>query len=83
MNRIELQQLARLRIREANILFQNGSYSGAYYLSGYTIECALKACIAKKTKRHDFPDKDFINKSYVHNLEQLIGLPVLKTSWKI
>ena len=78
MNRTELQQIARKRIREANILLRNGEYSGAYYLSGYCIEFTLKACIAKKTQRHDFPDKDFVNKSYVHNLEQLVGVAGLK-----
>jgi HEPN domain-containing protein len=50
MNRTDLQQLAELRIKEARILLDGDSYSGAYYLAGYAIECALKACIAKRTK---------------------------------
>ena len=37
------------------------------------MECALKACIAKKTKRFDFPDKELANKSYTHKLEALVG----------
>ena len=41
---------------------------------GYSVECALKACIAKQTKRHDFPDKDLAKKTHVHNLEQLLKL---------
>src|SRR5262249_955863 len=44
------------------------------YLAGYAIECAIKACIAKQTKRHDFPDKEIANKCYVHKLEPLIVL---------
>ena len=46
-------------------------YAGAYYLLGYSVECALKACIAKQTKKHDFPDKEVVKKSYVHNLVKL------------
>jgi hypothetical protein len=30
---------------------------GAYYLAEYAIECAFKACIAKRTQQHDFPEK--------------------------
>lgn len=35
----------------------------------------MKACIAKKTRRHDFPaDKDNAGKVYTHNLDQLLKL---------
>ncbi len=79
MNRTDLQQLADLRIKEARILLDGDSYSGAYYLAGYAIECALKACIAKQTKEHDFPDKpEEVRKIYTHNLEQLLNLAKLK-----
>lgn len=57
MNRDDLQKLARLRLREARALLDRDLYPGAYYLSGYVVECALKACIAKSTKKFDFPDK--------------------------
>jgi HEPN domain-containing protein len=33
------------------VLLEAGLYAGAYYLAGYAVECALKACIAKKTAR--------------------------------
>ena len=41
-------------------------------MAGYAVECALKACIAKSTKRHDFPDKQRANDSYTHNAAKLI-----------
>ncbi len=47
MNRSDLQNLATIRLRDAEVLLDNGRYDGAYYLLGYVIECALKACIAK------------------------------------
>jgi HEPN domain-containing protein len=79
MNRTDLQQLAEVRIEEARILLDGGSYSGAYYLAGYSIECGLKACIAKQTKEFDFPDKpEEIRKIYTHNLGQLLNSAKLK-----
>lgn len=78
MNRTDLQQLAELRIKEARILLEAGSYPGAYYLAGYAVECALKACIAKQTKEYDFPDQGIVNKSWTHNLKQLLNLAELK-----
>jgi hypothetical protein len=47
MNRNDLQNLSRLREKEAKVLLDNGCFAGAYYLLGYAVECALKACIAK------------------------------------
>jgi len=78
MNRAQLQQLSELRIKEARILLEARSYPGAYYLAGYAVECALKACIAKRTKEYDFPDKNFVNKSWTHKLEELLNLTELK-----
>jgi hypothetical protein len=72
MNRNDLKVLARIRIRDAHVLLSAGNYEGAYYLCGYAIECGLKACIARKTKAHDFPDKDMVSASYTHNLHQLV-----------
>jgi hypothetical protein len=74
MNRSDLQRLSNARIREAKILFAAGEYSGAYYLAGYAVECALKACIAKATQRFDFPDKVRVNGSYSHKLADLLKI---------
>ena len=74
MNRSDLQQLSDVRIREAEVLLNNNCYQGAYYLAGYAVECALKACIAKETREYDFPDKKLANSSYTHDLTELLGL---------
>jgi HEPN domain-containing protein len=66
--------LANTRLREAKALLAAGDWSGAYYLAGYAVECALKAVIAKEVKRHDFPDKDRVNRSYTHKLTDLAML---------
>jgi HEPN domain-containing protein len=79
MNRGDFQNLSRKRLQEARILFRNQQFEGAYYLAGYTIECALKACIARKIKRYDFPDKSLANKCYTHKLMELIVLAGLES----
>jgi hypothetical protein len=97
VKRRDFQELSALRLKEAKLLLQGGCPEGAYYLAGYSAECALKACIAKQTARHDFPDKVRVNASYTHNLEPLIKLanlvkplkaaetthPELNVNWKI
>lgn len=75
MNRSELQSLSRTRMREARLLLRAGYFSGAYYLAGYSLECALKACIAKTVQRYEFPDKNRTNDSYTHD-----PLKLLKTA---
>lgn len=75
MNRSDFQRLTELRIKETRVLLDAGFYEGAYYLAGYAVECALKACIAKKTRAYDFPDKNLALESYKHDL-----LPLRKTA---
>lgn len=71
VNRKDLQSLARIRLAEARTLLGAGLPDGAYYLAGYAVECALKACIAKATARHEFPDKKIVDASHTHNLRDL------------
>jgi HEPN domain-containing protein len=49
VDRQDLQELSRVRLKEATALLKLGLFDGAYYLAGYAVECALKACIAKAT----------------------------------
>jgi len=77
VNRRDLQNIALTRLKEVEVLLENRQYSGAYYLSGYVIECALKACIAKQTRKFDFPDKKTAIESYTHDLEKLVKVAKL------
>jgi hypothetical protein len=81
MNRADLQAISDLRLKEATALLTGGHYEGAYYLLGYAVECALKACIAKQIKEHDFPDKQLILDSYTHNLEKLLNISGLRSEF--
>jgi len=78
MKRNDLQQLSQLRVKEARVLLDTRCFVGAYYLLGYAVECALKACIAKQIKRYDFPDRKLINDNYTYDLEKLLNISGLK-----
>jgi HEPN domain-containing protein len=72
----DLQKLSNARIREARVLFNAGEYSGACYLAGYSVECALKACFAKSVKRYDFPHKESKD-VLTHRLREIVKVAKL------
>jgi HEPN domain-containing protein len=72
MNKQDFEFLSDLRIQEAKVLLDNGCFPGAYYLAGYAVECALKACICKRVQQYDFPDRDLSQGSYTHDLNKLL-----------
>lgn len=72
MNRRDFRRIARIRLREAGALLTSRNFSGSYYLCGYVVECGLKACIAKRTRRYEFPDRRTVNERYTHDLERLV-----------
>jgi hypothetical protein len=74
MYRAELQRLARLRLREARTLLRAGLYAGAYHVAGYSVECALKASIARNVAQYEFPDKRLADKAWVHEPEKLVNI---------
>src|SRR5579864_8154006 len=82
VDRKDLQELSKVRLKEATALLRLGLHDGAYYLAGYAVECALKACIAKGTRRFEFPDKRRVDSSYTHDLELLMRLAHLDESHK-
>lgn len=73
------------------------AYQGAYYLAGYAVECALKACLAQQFQQHDIPDRKLVNDAYTHDLDKLLDLaglrpalqhdaatqPLLQTNWNV
>jgi hypothetical protein len=77
--RRDFRTLAELRAEEARVLLRSRRQLGAYYLAGYAVECALKACIAKQRKRFEFPPKKgYVEKMYSHNLDALLDVAGLK-----
>jgi HEPN domain-containing protein len=78
-NREFFRQLAEFRLSEAALLNKQGQPSGAYYLAGYAIECALKAIIAAKFRENEIPDKALVNDVYTHDLAKLVRLAGLES----
>jgi HEPN domain-containing protein len=79
--KIELKDLAILRLEEARKLFADGYYDGACYLGGYCIELALKAAICTLLNLVDYPPSGDISKAFrTHKLEDLITLAGLKVA---
>ena len=74
MNRAELQQLSDERIEDANALLAASRWSGAYYVAGYALECALKSCVLAYVERTGiiFEDRKFAEKCWTHDLETLV-----------
>ncbi len=80
MNRGDFQVLARIRLSEAKSLLNAGFPDGAFYLADYSVECGLKACIAKGTRLYDFPDKKTVEASHTHNLKDLVRVANLEAA---
>jgi HEPN domain-containing protein len=82
MKRADLQRLTNERRREAKALLNAKCWSGAYYLAGYAVECALKACIIKRLQASDeFPERRYSEQCWTHNLGQLFALAGLKADF--
>jgi hypothetical protein len=81
MTRADFKKLAKLRLKDAKILLAAGQYDGAYYLAGYAVECALKACIIKKLRTSDsWPEKGFSFDCWKHDLNLLADLAGLRVA---
>jgi HEPN domain-containing protein len=82
--RADFQAMAEDRLEEAKVLLDQARWNGAYYLAGYAVELALKACIIKMLLARDaFPEKEFSRNCYTHDVEKLVGLAGLESAWKI
>jgi hypothetical protein len=82
MNRADRQDLADVRIEEAQALLglTPPRPDGAYYLAGYAIECALKAAISRLNNQHDWPEKGFVTECHTHNILSLVRLAGLEAA---
>lgn len=64
--------MSKVSLKDATALTELGLSDGAFYLAGYAVECAIKACIAKSTRRGEFPDRKKVDSSHSHDLLQLL-----------
>jgi hypothetical protein len=74
LNRDKLRFLSESRLEEARVLLERKLWTGAYYMTGLAVECALKALLAQAVQQHDLPDKSFVNRVYTHKLKELVQI---------
>lgn len=72
------RKLSEIRIVDAEILLKNDRYDAAYYLAGYSVECAFKARIIRRLEGY-FPPKQSL---YTHDLEKLLDASDLKAAFE-
>jgi hypothetical protein len=60
----DIQVLAQAKLKEAECLFTNGFFDGAYYLGGYAVELLLKAMVCKS--QGNSKNQEDNPKSYFH-----------------
>jgi HEPN domain-containing protein len=71
-------------VRDAAALLKARRYSAAYYLAGYAVECALKACIVARVRKDVaviFQDRRFSEKCWTHDFDELFRLAGLEARW--
>jgi HEPN domain-containing protein len=96
MTRADFKKLALTRLADAKSLLRSRRHGAAYYVAGYAIECALKASLARKTGRYEFPPEpnEVREFYYTHKLQKLAqrsglasklegGSTRLRTYWTI
>ncbi len=81
MNREDFRKLAETRLEDAKALLQAGRFDAAYYLAGYAVECALKACVCGQTREFDFPPKE-TRDYYTHDLDKLLKTAGLREAFR-
>ncbi|MBF0495922.1 MAG: HEPN domain-containing protein [Deltaproteobacteria bacterium] len=71
----ELKELANIRLEEVKSLFASELYDGAWYLTGYVVEMALKACICRTLDLDEYPEEGELSRSFkTHRLDILLTL---------
>ena len=83
LTRSDLQRLAQIRLDDAILLLKADRSSSAYYLAGYSVELALKACIAKLVQPDTIPEKAFVNAIYTHKLDSLLATAGLRPQFDV
>ena len=78
MHRNDLRLLADVRVADAAVLLDAGRWAAAYYLAGYAVECALKACASTRFREHEVPDRKLVDDFYTHRLDVLVGVAAMK-----
>jgi HEPN domain-containing protein len=78
----ELKALSVAKLSDAQLLFAHERWSNAYYLAGYAVELAFKACLAGQFIADAIPDRKLVTDLHTHDLSKLVSLAGLQTALK-
>lgn len=81
--RQDLHAFAQAKLNDAILLLEHERWSNSYYLAGYSVELALKACIAAQISADTIPDKSILTGVLSHEFGKLIGLAGLRGNLKM
>src|SRR5438132_1189342 len=83
MKRVEWQRLAKRWLVDAKSLLENRRWSAAYYVAGYAVECAHKACVLVRVGAAPeviFDVKRFSENCWTHDILELMKLAGLESA---
>ena len=83
----ELKLISKSRLKSAKVLMNSEDYDGAFYLMGYSFECALKSVICKRLNFLNYPDKsgdgEKINIFKTHKFDILLALSGMEQDFSL
>jgi hypothetical protein len=74
MQATDLKDMARAKLKDAQLLYNGKRYDSAFYLCGYAVEIELKARICRTLRWSLYPASAQYQSFKTHNLQQLLGL---------
>jgi HEPN domain-containing protein len=69
-----LKDMARAKLKDAQLLYNQKRYDSAFYLCGYAVEIALKARICRTLKWPEYRLSSPYQSFKTHDLQHLLGL---------
>ena len=75
----ELRELALQRLEDARTLLSASRYDAAAYMCGYVLELALKACVCRRLRVPEYPEKELKGVLKTHDFDDLALLAGLRT----
>jgi hypothetical protein len=83
VDRVAWQQLAERWLVDAKGLLDGHRWASAYYLSGYAVECGLKACVLVRVATKPeviFENRRFSDSCWTHSVLDLVKLAGLEAA---
>jgi HEPN domain-containing protein len=74
VNQADLRKMAEERIKDARALIRGKRWEFAYYVAGYSVECALKSCILARMIHTAWVFEEKPRDYRVHDFAKLVTL---------